>query len=423
MKAWGSHLFPFQARWANEPARFAACVKPRQAGFSHATAAGTILGGLLRKRPQIVLSASQDLSDEVLAKVKLHSKVLAKLGFHEAGEFSVENASELAWRSGGRVIALPASPRTARSFTGDVWLDEFAYHLDPEGIRDAAFPIAMRGDWRIRVFSTPNGAQGLFHELVTAPSSRWAIHRVSIDDAIAEGLEVNLDDLWSMCNGDERLFAQWFRGSFLDADLQYIPTALADQAFRYRGVFPGLDGATLHAGLDVGRHHDLTVLCVVAVVSGVAWIVALLTCKRSDFRAQKTMISHARKLFQWDSLHVDKSGLGEQLAEELVEKWGEDEVHPVHFTAASKADLATRAFKWLRNNRVRYPQDAEGQALYAETIAVRRKVTSSGEIAYVVPRTAAGHGDRWWATCLALKGAGEPIVLRGLAKGPLQVVA
>ena len=121
-------------------------MKSRQIGFSHATAAALVLGALVHGRPQIVLSASQSLSDEVLDKARRHSTLLARLGYPGADRFTTNSATEIGWSNGGRIIALPASPRTARSFAGDVWLDEFAYHLDPEGIRDAAFPIALRGD-------------------------------------------------------------------------------------------------------------------------------------------------------------------------------------------------------------------------------------------------------------------------------------
>lgn len=191
-------------------------MKSRQIGFSHATAAAVVLGALVYGRPQIVLSASQGLSDEVLDKARRHAQLLARLGYPGADRFTTNSATEVAWANGGRIIALPASPRTARSFTGDVWLDEFAYHLDPEGIRDAAFPIAVRGDWRLRVFSTPNGAKGLFYELARRPAPGWAVHRVTLDDAIAEGVPIERAAAYALANNNERLIRQWYRCEFLE---------------------------------------------------------------------------------------------------------------------------------------------------------------------------------------------------------------
>jgi phage FluMu gp28-like protein len=421
--AWLRTFHPYQTRWMLDPARFAACNKGRQLGLSHGNAGGCIVGGLLQQRPQILLSASQDLSDEVMLKVRAHCALLADLGFTRANDFTTDNASEIAWRTGGRVVSLPANPRTARSYTGDVWLDEFAYHQDPIGIRDAAFPMAMRGGWRIRIVSTPNGAQGLFHELVTAPPRGWSLHRIPLERAIADGLEVDLDALWSLCGGDERVFNQWFRCAFLDGDLQYIPTHLADAALRWTDTMPALDFAEIHAGLDVGRHHDLSVLTIVAVVGSVAWVLAVIPWKRTAFRDQRRNLIAARDTFQWSTIHIDKGGLGEQLTEELVDDWGESEVKAVAFTNPEKESMATRAFRWFRDNRVRFPRGPEGVALRDETIAVRRVITNSGNVVYSVPRSSKGHGDRWWSLCLALKGAGEPPLSRGVGKRPVLAVA
>jgi phage FluMu gp28-like protein len=422
--AWRQHAFvDYQRDWIDEPSPFAIGLKSRQIGFSDATSGGCVAWGLGRGRPQLVLSASQDLSDELLRKSKEHCRLLAQCGHRGALDLVVDNTTEIAWRSGGRIVALPANPRTARSFAGDVWLDEFAYHADPDAIRDGAFAMASTGDYRIRVFSTPNGAQGLFYEWATNPPDGWELHHVTVDDAAAQGFPVNLEKLFQLCGGDERVFAQWYRCRFLDADLQYVPTAMADRARAWKGLIPSLAGAEIHAGLDVARKHDLTALTIIAVINGIAWVIAILTCKRTDFRAQKRMIVEARRVFRWITLHVDETGLGAQLAEELVEKWGDDEVRRVNFTNQAKADLATRALRWLRDTRIRYPRDAQGEALYAETIAVRRKVTPANNVVFEVPRTAKGHGDRWWSMCLALKGAGEPPTPRGMGEEPLLAVA
>lgn len=416
---WKRTLFPYQIRWIAEPARFALCVKSRQIGFSHATAAGAVLGGLVLGRPQIVLSASQDLSDEVLAKARRHAELLARLGYPGAVRFVTDSATELAWANGGRVIALPASPRTARSFTGDVWLDEFAYHLDPEGIRDAAFPIALRGDWRVRVFSTPNGATGLFYRMVHAPGPEWAVHRVTLDQALAEGVPIDRAAAHALAGGDARLIRQWYGGAFLDGDLQYFPTAWLTRARTWRGALPDLADATIHAGFDVGRTRDLSVLVVLARVGDVAYVLAVHEFARTKFGAQRKALERARETYGWDTLDVDATGLGSQLAEELVEAWGADEVRPVQFTAPAKESLITGAFRWLVTDRLRLPRDASGDLLATEAQSVRRVISPSGHVTYPAPHGEGGHADRWTALCLALRGAGEPRPHRGVSTTPL----
>lgn len=421
---WLQHAFlPYQLRWVMDRSPISLCNKARQIAITTGSTGGATLGGLCQQRTQIYLSVSEKRSSEALQKVREHCKILDALGYEGALDYSADNETCVAWRSGGKVLALPANPNTARAESGDVWLDEFAYHQKPEAIRDGAFAMASAGGYRVKIFSTPNGAQGLFHEWVTSLPKGWTYHKIDIDQAKAEGFPVDLDKLWMLAGGDDRVFAQWYRCSFLDADLQYVPTELALQAIKYAGIFPGIGTYPLFAGLDIGRTQDLTVLSIICLINGVAWIIAQLTCKRTDFRKQRQLIRLARKSFPWQSLHVDASGLGKDMAEELVEWWGEDEVKLINFTLQSKADLATRALRWLRDNKIRYPQDADGQLLFDDTCAVRRRVTPDQNITYDVQRTSKGHGDRWWAMCLALKGAGEPVAEFKMGEHPLLMVA
>lgn len=409
-----------------ETAPIALMCKARQIGLSHTEAAVAIKDALVEGSTNIILSASKDLSGEVLEKAKAHARILYRLGFDGARPVE-SNKAHLRFGNGGRVIALPANPRTARSFTGNVHFDEAAYHTDFQAIWDAAAAMSTRlsagARRRIRVVSTPNGAQGLFYDWVSNPPKGWATQLVTIDDAIADGMHVDVAQLWELAGHDERVFAQWYRCSFLDAQLQFIPTAMADRALKWEGKLPRIIGADLFAGLDVGRTQDLTALTVVAVVDEVAWVVAVMTCRRTDFRTQRKLIADAHEMFEWQTLHVDQTGLGRGMAEELVEEYGEDEVIPVDFTNGMKAELATRALRWLRDDRVRLPRDREGQALRDEMISVRREITPAGNVCYETPRTGKGHGDRWWSLCLALKGAGEPQMQSGVGSAPLLAVA
>ncbi len=58
----------------------------------------------------------------------------------------------------GRIKVLAANPRTARGFSGDLILDEFAFHEDSAAIWEAAEPIlSSNPDFLCRIASTGNG--------------------------------------------------------------------------------------------------------------------------------------------------------------------------------------------------------------------------------------------------------------------------
>jgi hypothetical protein len=70
-----------------------------------------------------------------------------------------------------RIKILPANPRTARGFSGDLILDEFAFHENGTAIWEAAEPIlAANPDYLCRIASTPNGRHNMFYRLATDPA-------------------------------------------------------------------------------------------------------------------------------------------------------------------------------------------------------------------------------------------------------------
>ena len=72
----------------------------------------------------------------------------------------------------GRIKVLAANPRTARGFSGDLILDEFAFHENSAAIWEAAEPIlASNPDFRCRIASTGNGKHNMFYRMASGWSA------------------------------------------------------------------------------------------------------------------------------------------------------------------------------------------------------------------------------------------------------------
>src|SRR5262245_22387423 len=126
-------LLPYQAAAVNSRAQYTWNCWARQTGKSFAFSLRRVLRGLLRRRNQIILSAGKRQSREVMAKVRMHCQALsAAMTLRGRDDFAGMKLRHLeATLPGGvRIIALPANPMTARGFSGDVLLDEFAMHAD-----------------------------------------------------------------------------------------------------------------------------------------------------------------------------------------------------------------------------------------------------------------------------------------------------
>jgi phage FluMu gp28-like protein len=68
----------------------------------------------------------------------------------------------------GRIKVLASNPRTARGFSGDLILDEFAFHEDSAAIWGAAEPFfSSNRDYLCRISSTGNGKHNAFYRLAS----------------------------------------------------------------------------------------------------------------------------------------------------------------------------------------------------------------------------------------------------------------
>lgn len=416
VSAWLSTFFGYQQRWLLDWSRFSVLVKSRQIGASHTYAGAAALWGILGEGTSIV-SVGEREAGEVLQKVHLHCKALERLGSKWAAPLS-KSATTIRLASGAVIVSLP-STSGARGRSANVLLDEAAYLPFAEETWDAASASTMHG-FKLRVMSTPNGAGGLFYDLWSNPktNSGFTLHSVTLDEARADGLKVDEGECWKMSRGDPRLFDQLFRCSFLDNELQYIPTE-AIELCRSGGDLTRSDGGDHYAGLDIGREHDLSVLIVVRFHRGIRTVVHVESMKRTDFDEMESRVSRAFEKYQLKRLCIDQTGIGMASAERLKKKHSErvdvahrrPRVEPIMFTLKSKEMLATGLYSAMTAGQVVLPRTDEAlpgcdagtaKMLSTDIAAIRRIVTSAGNVSYDAPRTAEGHADSAWALALAV---------------------
>ncbi len=423
LSAWASTFYEFQLDWLLDPSRFAACNKSRQIGMSHTTAGAVVMWGAFLAETTTLISIGQREADEVLDKAERHAKALELLGSKWA--VARPKGEQLRFASGGRIIAVPSSSG-GRSFSGNVFLDEFAYLEKPSEIWDAAAAVTLH-DGKFRVASTPNGVGNDFHGFWSNEKQHrgWTMHEFPIERAIADGMQVDIDDCWTMAKGDPRIFDQLFNCKFLDGAVQYIPSNLVNDAsvndlYTYEGEYFG--------GLDIGRSVDRTVLLVLRKrPDGQRYLAWIAVCKRTDSDALEALVDWAFQVFKLRRLCVDATGLGTFPAEAMQKKHGALRVEAVQFTAPVKEDLATTLYSAfaerdlkiaLTDAAIRLPhgiartldrplEPKSAEQLRLDVCSIRREVTSAGNIRYDAPRTEAGHADSAWALALALHACGK----------------
>jgi phage FluMu gp28-like protein len=440
-------LLPYQRRWVEDQAKFKIGVQSRQTGKSFSTACEAVVDAIYHKGTKwVCLSAGERQALEWLGKCREWAGAfkLALVEFSEdrRGEALMKQA-EIRFKNGSRIIAIPANPSTARGYSANIVLDEFAYHEDPDAIWAAMFPSLtnplagtflerverlfkkekvedVRRDMKIRVVSTFNGRGNKFFDLWEKRAANgYSGHLVTIHDAIADGLPVDAEKLRAGLD-DADAWAQEYECQPMDTSAVLLPydliaqaesadaTEYADEVFwQTRGSHP------VFCGIDFGRSNDPTVCWTLERVGNVLWTREVLVLRNTDTPEQVDILR--RRIQRATRVALDCTGPGVGLGDYLKREFGQwlpaqhsyGRVELCTFSVAFKREL----FPLLRRQFVapaplRVPISREVR----EDLHAMQQVVTNGEYNYWAPRTREGHSDRCTALALAVRAAGDAAV-------------
>ena len=342
----------------------------------------------------------------------------------------------------GRIKVLAANPRTARGFSGDLILDEFAFHEDSAAIWEAAYPIlAANQDFLCRIASTPNGKHNMFYRLATDPMipllrvTRTLAHaqgcpvfhpitRQPITPAEARALERN-----------KRAYDQNFECAFEDENMALLTHELISAAEREdvgavcemswsEAALARLtheEGAMLYGGVDVGRHRDRTVITVVQRLGATYVVRAILRLEAMRFPEQQERLEQVLNLQNVRMMKMDVTGIGWGLFEYTRQKFpgklmgidfgttmpasalGPSFIGGTAFPSIRVTEyLATRLLQTYEDRAIQQPIDA---TLREDLRKPERLVGPTGRVSIAATRDEAGHADHFWSLALAIDAA------------------
>ena len=413
-------LYPYQRRWLDDASRFKIGMFARQTGKTFTTTleivddcvAADMAGGRAR---WVILSRGERQAREAMDEgVKLHLRAYGMAA--ELLETDVKfddityRAVEVAFPRGGRITALPANPDTARGYSANVFLDEFAFHADSRAIWKALFPVVSKSGLRLRVTSTPNGKNNRFYELWSATDQVWSRHRADIHQAVADGLDRNVAELRAGL-ADEDAWRQEYELEFQDeagAWLSYdIISACEDAAAGQPDLY---QGGPCVIGNDIARRNDLWVAWVGEIIGDVLWTREISTLRAASFAAQDAEIARLMERYRVERLVMDQTGMGEKPVEDAKRLYGAGRVFGIQLVGAVRLNVATVAKQRFEDRRMRIPMgDA---ALRADLHKIKKVNSETGLPRLVAERDGEGHADRAWAAFLCTAGA-DPYMTAG----------
>lgn len=462
-------LTEYQRNWVQDKSRFKIGVLTRQGGKSFETSLEAVDDCMEHKTMWVFLSAGERQSKELMGKAAMHARAY-NLAIEELeSEFRAEDKTsykmlEINFPNGSRIVGLPANPDTARGWSANILLDEFALHRDSRAIWAALFPTVTRG-YKIRIVSTFKGKSNKFYELFfSAPTLQsyngrefehkgerggWSKHFVNIHQAVEMGLSLHDDEGQAIEPEDLRLALSdddaWEEeyecmpsdevSAFLthdmisaveDVKIIKVPVwvellikaaEINYQEFKRSKVKPGLpldtlksfaSGGDLFVGLDIGRKHDLSVIWVDEKVDSLLVTRAVIELRRQPFFVQEQVLHSILSQPKFRRACIDESGLGMQLAEGAQDMFGMTRVEAIPFSAPNKEALAVGLKQDFEDRASLIPAD---NIIRNSLHSVKKYETATRHFRFDAERTdKTGHADHFWAKALAVQAGTSNVI-------------
>lgn len=450
-----TELYDYQIDFMRAPGRFRAMLKARQTGLSFLMAAEALaLSHLKPTHTGIFVSYRMDDATE---KIRHADMLYESLPSRWKRRRVTDNKTSLEFEDGrgrrSRLISLPCRDPRGKG-KADVYLDEMPFMRQPRKIYTAAVPIISRGGGVLTVGSTPLGKNDPFYEIMTdisayplyqrfrvawwdcpelctnVPAARLLAPTTATDERVARFGTATLKAIRASLDLDS--FGQEYELAFVDGAVAFVPWELIQAATRdtddlpvvrvgatsqdgisVENVLDALDRLTiagpLTGGYDVGRRRHMSELILLEQVGSRYRERLHVTLPQSDFSLQQdlltTLLKRRGDVYR---LCIDETGIGMQLAENVVKKFS-SRAEGITFTAAVKSQMAHQLKIDFEGKNLEIAADRD---LMAQIHSVRKTVTLAGNIRLDTEHDDKHHADMFWALALARHAAATAKPLR-----------
>lgn len=429
-KAFASSLFPYQKMWRRAGQhRIRNILKSRQIGATWYFAREALVDALDTGRNQIFLSASK--SQAHVFRQYIVQFVKDNIDVELRGD-------PIVLPNGATLYFLGTNARTAQSYHGNLYVDEYFWIPRFQALRKVASGMAAHKQWRQTYFSTPSSLQheaypfwsgSLFNKgkpkdkQITldvshaklasgqiAGDGQWR-QIVTLEDAIAGGCDLfDIEQISQEYSSAD--FDNLFRCEFIDDSESVFSFAIMQRCmvdgweswpdfkqftarpFGDKPVWVGYDPAL------TGDNAGLIVLAPPAVPGGKFRVLEKMRFKGMDFAAQAAAIKKITERYCVTFIGIDTSGLG-QAVYQLV-KGFYPAVVGFNYSVDVKARLVYKAYDVISKGRLEF--DASHTDLAQSFMAIKKTITESGKyITFKAGRSEEiSHADLAWATMHAL---------------------
>ena len=439
------YFLPYQRRWLDDDSPLKIIEKSRQIGMTYVDAYDSVIKASSRKAADVYVSSRDLVTTRLYLEQCIFWTRFLKIAAENIGEQIIQDDKQLTayvlrFKTGCCIYSLSSHPDALVGKHGHIKLDEFAVHERQRDLYRYAMPCTTWG-YQLSILSTHRGRDSVFNQIVTEITQRqnpmgWSHHRVTIHDAIAQGLVEKINEksgrkdsregfvasLRAKCL-DEEQWQQEYCCQPCDENSAFLTWAMIHacetpnclKPFKYleelsdtddrendgsSTFYRRRDRPEFYVGVDVARKHHLTVIDVGEKIGDTIWDRIRIELHDKKFSEIEEELFAILNLSAVKRCCIDATGIGLQLAERARDRFGW-KVEPIHFTSAIKEELAFKLRMAFEDRRLRIDPDPK---LRADLGGVKKVVTSAGNIRFLgEPESgphASGHCDRFWAKAL-----------------------
>ena len=432
--AFMDELFDYQKTWyyAGLEHRIRDILKSRQIGATYYFAREALLDAVETGRNQIFLSASKAQAHVFKQYIMNYAADVADLEL---------TGDPIVLPNGATLYFLGTNARTAQSYHGNLYFDEYFWTYKFQELRKVASGMAIHKKWRQTYFSTPSSLSHdaypywsgeLFNkgrnkrDKVDGDISHRALkdgykcadgqwrHIVTVEDAIAQGCDLfDIDQLRMEYSDPEYL--NLLMCEFVDDNasifgLMMLQKCMVDSWEEWSDFKPfaprPVGNQSVWVGYDPngenenGDNAGCVVVLPAATPGGKHRIIERHQWRGLDFESQANQIEEITKRYNVVHIGIDTTGLGSAVYQ-LVRKFF-PAVTQYQYTAELKVALLMKSYNIISKGRLEF--DAGSTDIAQSFMAIRKTTTASGmKMTFNAGRNSTtGHADLAWATMHAL---------------------
>jgi uncharacterized protein YjcR len=423
-------LFEYQHTMRNNKhQRTRNILKSRQIGATYYFAFEALEDAILTGDNQIFLSASRAQAEVFRSYITNITSEWLDIDL-TGNPIILSNGAELRF--------LSTNSKTAQSYHGHVYVDEYFWIPKFDELNKLASAMATHKKWRKTYFSTPSAKTHQAYTFWTGdqwrvgrdsrekvefpsfdeyrdggrlcPDKQWR-YVVTIEDAAKGGCGLfdieELRDEYSKDDFDNLFMCVFVDGSMSVFKFSHLERAMCDSAhwsdFDSKASRP-FDSREVWLGYDPSRTRDNACLVVIAppiVAVEKFRVLEKHYWKGLNFQHHVTQIEKAFERYNVTYLGVDVTGIGGGVWD-LISKKHPREARAIHYSQESKNRLVMKMIDVVEDNRIQF--DAEHKDLAMAFMAIKRVTTSSGNaLTFKADRSdVTGHADGFWAIAHAV---------------------